>query len=109
MISYGRRRRDTTSARRKREATREDMLLVQSIHISDKFGFPLPGTRNSSESETVFIQSEAYGSCMNVAYIAVSGELFFKTISGLKNLVNLNSFCGPLNSLGNLKKKCFLV
>jgi len=73
VTSYGRRKRDTTP-RRKREATREDMLLVQSIHISDKFGFPQAGSRNSTESETVFIESERIGQCMNVAYIAAAGN-----------------------------------
>lgn len=49
------------------------MLLVQSIHISDKFGFP-SAQRNSSESETVFIQSgPEVNSCMNVAYLAAAG------------------------------------
>ncbi|KAL0274568.1 UNVERIFIED_CONTAM: hypothetical protein PYX00_002669 [Menopon gallinae] len=73
--SSGRKKRSTEQQRKRRSSgTREDMLLVQSIHISDKFGFPNSG-KNSSESETVFVRSD-YGSCMNIAYLAAAGAVF---------------------------------
>ncbi|KAK6628021.1 hypothetical protein RUM44_010503 [Polyplax serrata] len=76
VISFGRRRRSSEYSRRKRSSTREDMLLVQSIHISDKFGFPA-ASRNSTENEAVFIQADAgTNTCMNIAYLAAAGAIF---------------------------------
>jgi hypothetical protein len=45
----------------------EDMLLVQSIHITDKFGFEKQqqSKAKSSNSETVFIASDSQGMCVN--------------------------------------------
>lgn len=80
MVSYGRKRRSvnaTTSAvleavaRHRRETTRQapqdDMLLVQSIQITDKFGFEKQqGAKPKlSSSETVFVANDGQGICVN--------------------------------------------
>ena len=76
IISYGRKRRSLNETmidrRRKRDAnsknSHDDMLLVQSIHITDKFGFakqqqPKP---TISSSETVFYAlPDNQGLCVN--------------------------------------------
>lgn len=58
-----------TANRVRRETAKlshEDMLLVQSIQITDKFGFEkLQSKKNNSSSETVFIGSEIQGLCVN--------------------------------------------
>jgi hypothetical protein len=43
------------------------MLLVQSIHITDKFGFEKQqqAKGKSANSETVFIASDSQGMCVN--------------------------------------------
>lgn len=76
IVSYGRKRRstndtDTTSMRRRRE-THEDMLLVQSIQINDKFGFASKRQEEKptslfGNSETVFVSSDdaTDGICVN--------------------------------------------
>lgn len=74
IVSYGRKRRsiNSTEIRLRREATsknaHDDMLLVQSIQITDKFGFEKqqqskPKLVNSSE--TVFLAADAQGLCVN--------------------------------------------
>jgi Zona pellucida-like domain len=80
IISYGRKRRsvnDTTVLERKRRNTytnpHEDMLLVQSIKINDKFGFSQKHQEHENkpaygDSETVFNSSPdeaALGFCVN--------------------------------------------
>lgn len=59
-------------SRSKRETgkqSHEDMLLVQSIQITDKFGFEKQqankNPKTSSTSETVFYVPEASGLCVN--------------------------------------------
>lgn len=60
-------RRDTTN-----KPSHEDMLLVQSIQITDKFGFDKqqqhqPKTTGYDSNETVFISGDAaQGYCVNV-------------------------------------------
>lgn len=83
IISYGRKRRslnDTTElvSRKRRKVDEkinmhEDMLLVQTIHINDKFGFaskqqqqPKPTAPTNSNSETVFfVTPEPQAFCVN--------------------------------------------
>ncbi|XP_057658095.1 uncharacterized protein LOC130895022 [Diorhabda carinulata] len=72
VISYGkrRRRRSTTSAQ-------EDLLLVQSIQITDKFGFD-KNANKTSDSEAVYIQNEG-GFCINLAGLIVAATVFLST------------------------------
>lgn len=82
LISYGRKRRSingTESAyRKKRESSKkshEDMLLVQSIQITDKFGFEkqqMAKPKTVSSSETVFFSQDGQGFCVNAI-----GKFFF--------------------------------
>lgn len=78
IISYGRKRRslnDTVVGERKRRSTdatknpHEDMLLVQSIHITDKFGFASKQQQTKptvSSSETVFYATpDTQSFCVN--------------------------------------------
>jgi hypothetical protein len=77
IISYGRKRRslnDTEVHERRRRDTltspHDDMLLVQSIQINDKFGFASKQQQQKPEfgqSETVFYSSESQsgGFCVN--------------------------------------------
>jgi PAN domain len=78
IISYGRKRRslnDTVVEERKRRSTdtaknpHEDMLLVQSIHITDKFGFASKQQQAKptvSSSETVFYATpDSQSFCVN--------------------------------------------
>jgi hypothetical protein len=78
IISYGRKRRslnDTVVEERKRRSTdttknpHEDMLLVQSIHITDKFGFASKQQQTKptvSSSETVFYATpDTQSFCVN--------------------------------------------
>lgn len=48
--------------------TRDDMLLVQSIQITDKFGFDKQTAekpRGSTSSETVFVAADPAAFCVN--------------------------------------------
>lgn len=78
IISYGRKRRsvnDTRIVERKRRDTltshHDDMLLVQSIHINDKFGFASKQQQDKpayGNSETVFFatpENPSGGFCVN--------------------------------------------
>lgn len=89
IISYGRRKRRSVNgtstneliSRQKRKVNNdktnlhEDMLLVQTIHINDKFGFankqqqarPTTSTTNDNNSETVFYvtSDEQQAFCVN--------------------------------------------
>ncbi|XP_058129267.1 uncharacterized protein LOC131289165 [Anopheles ziemanni] len=92
MVSYGRKRRSvngtSTSAlieaalRHRRETTRQapqdDMLLVQSIQITDKFGFEKQqGAKPKiSSSETVFVANDGQGICVNGLGLIVAGAVF---------------------------------
>ena len=82
--SYGRRRRRrSTSTHAGGSSAREDMLLVQSIHITDKFGFDRSATRKSNmttstnDNSAIFISDATTGGfCINVAGIIVAGTVF---------------------------------
>lgn len=78
VISYGkRRRRAATSISNE---LRDDLLLVQSIQITDKFGFERANNKtvkNPLSTETVFLQTDsANGFCVNMAGIIVAGTVF---------------------------------
>ncbi|XP_044582779.1 uncharacterized protein LOC123263825 isoform X2 [Cotesia glomerata] len=81
VISYGRRRRRRSAS----SLSREDLLLVQSIQITDKFGFerdgksPL-GNLTSQSRDTVFVESQdmpgVHGLCINMAEAIITGTVF---------------------------------
>ncbi|EFA00860.1 hypothetical protein TcasGA2_TC003763 [Tribolium castaneum] len=68
VVSYGRRRR------RRSTDPHDDLLLVQSIQITDKFGFERDANK-SLESEAIFIPNES-GVCINMAGLIVAGAVF---------------------------------
>lgn len=73
VISYGRRRRRSASQ------SRDDLLVVQSIQITDKFGFGRDGKMgNVTETkDTIFIESESpAGVCINLSEAIVAGTVF---------------------------------
>ncbi|CAG9837045.1 unnamed protein product [Diabrotica balteata] len=71
VVSYGKRRR-----RRSTNSAHEDMLLVQSIQITDKFGFEKGMNKsNSIGNEAIYIPNEA-GFCINVAGLIVAATIF---------------------------------
>ncbi|XP_043268987.1 uncharacterized protein [Venturia canescens] len=78
VISYGRRKRRSTSQ------TREDLLLVQSIQITDKFGFERDGkmsNRTAIAKDTSFMENEdlasvVSGMCVNMGEAIIAGTLF---------------------------------
>ncbi|XP_053689043.1 uncharacterized protein LOC128738156 [Sabethes cyaneus] len=86
IVSYGRKRRSvnvtTEFSRQRRETThqapQDDMLLVQSIQITDKFGFEKQQAKPKiSSSETVFVaSSDAQGICVNGLGLLVAGAVF---------------------------------
>lgn len=72
VISYGKRRR-----RRSTSDNPDDMLLVQSIHITDKFGFERQtNSSRSLDNEAVFIPSGDQGLCVNMAGLIVATTVF---------------------------------
>lgn len=76
--SFGRRRRrrSTSSTAVSSPSAREDLLLVQSIRIMDKFGFdPSKLAGNASDSSTVFVSEDA-AVCVNLAGVVVAGIVF---------------------------------
>lgn len=85
LISFGRKRRDVnaTEGRYRREtskqASHDDMLLVQSIQITDKFGFEKQQSakpKTTTTSETVFYAPEVTGFCVNGLGLIVAGTVF---------------------------------
>ncbi|XP_037943271.1 uncharacterized protein LOC119676115, partial [Teleopsis dalmanni] len=95
LTSYGRRRRRSLNAtetfigntrqRSRRETTKkpsqDDMLLVQSIQITDKFGFDKQQQTKTSaydtSGETVFISNDAtQGFCVNAIGLIVATTVF---------------------------------
>ncbi|KAJ6637402.1 hypothetical protein Bhyg_10132, partial [Pseudolycoriella hygida] len=85
LISFGRKRRsvNATENRYRREtskqASHDDMLLVQSIQITDKFGFEKQQSakpKTSTTSETVFYAPEVTGFCVNGLGLIVAGTVF---------------------------------
>lgn len=82
VISFGRRRRRRRSTSVGTQS-REDLLLVQSIQITDKFGFERDGKLPNATSATrdaVFIESEdissTMGMCINLGEAIVAGTVF---------------------------------
>ena len=74
VVSYGKRRR-----RRSTSSSQEDLLLVQSIQITDKFGFN-NGSKQSVESEAVYLPTAGDQSfCFNTPALVVFGAAFFAT------------------------------
>ena len=89
VISYGRRRRRRSASP---SQLREDLLLVQSIQITDKFGFEqrdpakggLPGGNSTLSREGIFAEvddgatatSGLMGVCMNLGEAIVAGTVF---------------------------------
>lgn len=73
VISYGRRRRRSVSQ------SRDDLLVVQSIQITDKFGFERNGKADNTTAtkDTIFIESESSsGVCINLGEAIVAGTVF---------------------------------
>ncbi|XP_018565371.1 uncharacterized protein LOC108906544 [Anoplophora glabripennis] len=72
VISYGKRRR------RRSTAGHDDMLLVQSIQITDKFGFERDANKTSSiGSEAMFLPND--GLCINVGGLIVAATVFLSS------------------------------
>ena len=79
VISYGKRRRRRSAG----SQTREDLLLVQSIQITDKFGFEHDSKASNASSasrDTVFVESEdissTMGMCINLGEAIVAAWTF---------------------------------
>lgn len=72
VISYGRRRRRRSTS----QAAQDDLLLVQTIQITDKFGFDRDANKTSVGTEAVFIAGGESGLCLNVAGMIVAGTIF---------------------------------
>ncbi|XP_028134661.1 uncharacterized protein LOC114329670 [Diabrotica virgifera virgifera] len=71
VVSYGKRRR-----RRSTNSAHDDMLLVQSIQITDKFGFEKDMNKSTSiGNEAIYIPNET-GFCINVAGLIVAATIF---------------------------------
>lgn len=69
VTSYGRRKRRSTSA-----APTDDMLLVQTIQITDKFGFDKQKAKNVTE-DAVFVR-ETDVTCVNAAGAMLAAAAF---------------------------------
>lgn len=72
VISYGKRRRRRSTS----QAAQEDMLLVQTIQITDKFGFDRDSNKSALGTEAVFIPNGEPGLCVNIAGLIVAGIVF---------------------------------
>lgn len=72
VISYGKRRRRRSTS----QLAREDMLLVQSIQITDKFGFDRDQNKTDTNTEAMFIPNGEPGLCVNMAGLIVAGTVF---------------------------------
>lgn len=70
VISYGKRRR-----RRSASLAHDDMLLVQSIQITDKFGFDKDANKTSIGNEAIYLANEG-SLCVNVAGLIVAAMVF---------------------------------
>ncbi|XP_034934441.1 uncharacterized protein [Chelonus insularis] len=76
VVSYGRRRRRAASP------AREDLLLEQSIQITDKFGFERDGKaiNRTTTRDTIFVESEdvsgVNGLCINMAEAIIASTVF---------------------------------
>lgn len=69
ISSYGRRKRRSTSA-----APTENMLLVQTIQITDKFGFDKQRAKNVTEDSVYIRETEA--TCVNAAGAMLAAAAF---------------------------------
>lgn len=69
VVSFGRRRR-----RRSTSVSQDDMLLVQSIQITDKFGFERDFNKSSIGSEAIYIPNDSV--CVNMAGLIVTIIIF---------------------------------
>ncbi|XP_059621103.1 uncharacterized protein LOC132264798 [Phlebotomus argentipes] len=81
LISYGRKRRSVNASRRMRRETLkqppEDMLLVQSIEITDKFGFEKQQSQiRPTTKETVFMATDNQAFCINGFGLILAGAVF---------------------------------
>ncbi|KAK0077602.1 hypothetical protein PV325_003681 [Microctonus aethiopoides] len=84
VMSYGKRRRRRAAATSSSSSqAREDLLLVQSIQITDKFGFERDGKlmdNRTKSRDTLFIESEDLiginGLCINMAEAIIAGTVF---------------------------------
>lgn len=72
VVSFGRRRR-----RRSAETPQDDMLLVQSIQITDKFGFDREFNKSIIGNEAIYIPNDSV--CVNMAGLFVTIIIFFST------------------------------
>nr|CAH7728314.1 unnamed protein product [Callosobruchus chinensis] len=72
-VSYGKRRRRRSIS--SSSTAQDDMLLVQTIQITDKFGFDKNANRSSSGSEAIYIAGDG-GLCVNVAGLIVAATIF---------------------------------
>lgn len=77
VVSFGKRRRRRSTS----TENHEDLLLVQSIQITDKFGFDRNNstqtqrTNNQIDNEAVFLPNEN-GLCVNMAGLIVAATVF---------------------------------
>lgn len=73
VVSYGRKRK-----RRSVNQPIDDMLLVQSIQITDKFGFErgMNKSRTATGSETIYLPNSDTGLCINMAGLIVAATVF---------------------------------
>lgn len=71
VISFGRRRRRSASV------SQEDMLLVQSIQITDKFGFDSDVNKSRIDNEAVYVPSDSF--CINIAGLFFTVVIFIST------------------------------
>lgn len=72
VVSFGKRRR-----RRSTSTSQEDMLLVQSIQITDKFGFESDFNKTSIGREAIYIPNDSV--CVNMAGLIVMIIIFIST------------------------------
>ncbi|KAH1006050.1 hypothetical protein HUJ04_006931 [Dendroctonus ponderosae] len=74
VISYGRRRR-----RRSTDQSQQDLLLQQTIQITDKFGFQKDGNKTALK-ESVYISDDFNtGLCVNLPALMVATIIFLAT------------------------------
>lgn len=72
VVSFGKRRR-----RRSASVSQDDMLLVQSIQITDKFGFETDVNKSSMDNEPLYIPNDSI--CINIAGLFLTIVIFIST------------------------------
>lgn len=74
VISYGkrRRRRSTSSSTN----PNDDLLLVQTIQITDKFGFERDGNKTTTLGREAMFLPDSQGFCVNMAGLIVAATVF---------------------------------